>query len=398
MSRNRIVLILAVFVVTALAAPATVGAAPTGGDEAAVASATAAECGFPFTSTDATGNEVTVEEEPESVITLGPGATQTMYEIGAEDKIVGATALSSYFPDYDSWADVSETQNGRTQVSVEKVIAEDPDLVIAENIVGNETVSALRDAGITVYKFDRATSLEFVYGKVHTTGALVGSHQAAADAVADIQYEVEVARQAAQSSESPRALYVFFGFTSGSNTFIDEIITTAGGTNVATEAGISGYREISDEVVAEQRVEWLLLNSGNPQVPDREAYQQTVAVQNDQTAVLNANNISQPAPRIAQPIRQLSRTWYPDAHEEARQSVERPDVRPPCAPEPTTTAVQGTTATEGGANGTTAQTTAAGTTAAATTAESDDGGSPGFSVGAAAVAALVALLVARRRR
>jgi len=376
MFNRNVVLIVAALLVASAVGPVG-GVAAAGSHAESVDETSDLECGFPFSETDATGTEVTVSEEPESVVTLGPGATQTMYEIGAADKIVGATSLSSYFPDFDSWTDVGTTVEGRTTPSVEKIVAEDPDLVIAENVVGDDTVSQLRDAGITVFKFDRATSLDFVYQKVHTTGALVGAHGGAADAVADMQYEVQVAEEAAQSGDSPLALYVFFGYTSGSNTFIDEIITAAGGTNVATEAGIDGYKEISDEVVAEQTVEWLLLNSGSPEVPDREAYQQTEAVQNDQTVVLNANNISQPAPRIVDPIRTLSQTWFPEAHEEARGSVERPDVQPPCAPEQTT-------------DGTTEETTEP--------TDGADGGSPGFTAGIAATALLAVLFVLRRRR
>jgi len=386
---HRSVLFVAALLMASVAAPLGAATADHGG---AVAAETAAqstqECGFPFAETDATGTEVTVEEEPERVVTLGPAATQTMYEIGAEDKIVGATSLSSYFPGFEDWQDVGVTENRRTRPSVEKVIAAQPDVVIAENIVTDDTVSQLREAGITVYKFDSATNLEFVYDKVHTTGALVGAHQGAAEAVADMRYEVRIAQEAAANGgESPQALYVFFGFTSGSNTFIDSIVTTAGGTNVATEAGIEGYKELSDEVVANATVEWLLLNSDSPNPPDREAYQQTIAVQNDQRVVLNANNISQPAPRIVDPIRTLSQTWYPDAHEAARESVERPDVRPPCAP-PATTMAPSTT--ESGSPGTTEN--------PATTTAGDDGGSPGFTVGVATAALLAALVTLRRRR
>jgi len=412
---HRTVLFVAALLVASVGAPLGAAAAGHGGAASAeTAVQSTLECGFPYTETDATGTEVTVEEEPQRVVTLGPGATQTMYEIGAEDKIVGATALSSYFPDFDEWQDVGVTENRRTRPSVEKVIAAQPDLVVAENIVSDDTVSQLREAGITVYKFDSATDLEFVYDKVHTTGALVGAHEGAAEAVADMRYEVQIAQEAAANGgESPRALYTFFGFTSGSNTFIDSIVTTAGGTNVAAEEGIDGYKEINDEVVASATVEWLLLNSDSPNVPDGEAYQQTIAVQNDQTVVLNANNISQPAPRIVDPIRTLSRTWYPDAHEAARESIERPDVRPPCAPAPTTTTtttassddgttVTGETPTASG-GGTTAATgtTEAGNASGETTEQEaliDGDGSPGFTVGIGAVSVLAALLAFRRRR
>ena len=47
------------------------------------------ECSFPVETEDNTGQTVTVEEEPEEVVVLAPSAAQHMWEIGAEEKVVG---------------------------------------------------------------------------------------------------------------------------------------------------------------------------------------------------------------------------------------------------------------------------------------------------------------------
>ena len=48
-----------------------------------------ANCSFPTTATDATGTEVTVEGEPEEVVALGASTAQTLWEIGAREKVTG---------------------------------------------------------------------------------------------------------------------------------------------------------------------------------------------------------------------------------------------------------------------------------------------------------------------
>ncbi|MFQ3293272.1 MAG: iron complex transport system substrate-binding protein [Halobacteriales archaeon] len=362
MHKQRAIVLVALLVVAAAAAVPVSGTA-TGAPAENVESLEQStdDCELPYTATDATGTEVTVEERPEGIVALGPGTAQTLVEIGAGDRIVGATEYASYLNDSDGWANVSGS--GQTFTSVETVVAQEPDLVIAENIVPNETIQQLRSAGIMVYKFRSATGLQDVYDKVNRTGRLVDEPDAAAETVAEMQHGVRIAKAAADEKESPMALYHFFGYTSGQGTFIDEIITAAGGTNVAAEAGITGYKQISQEVVANNTVEWLLLNSGSPSVPGGAAYQETIAVTEDQTVVLNENYISQPGPRIIQPIVKLSKAFYPDAYEEAASQVEKPtDVRPACAP---------TTTPEPTASGPTE--TAETTDEETTTAVADDG-------------------------
>lgn len=393
MTGFRTTLVVALLLVGSLAA--AVG--PVGGATAPAAPADTTavdaqeDCSFPFSATDATGTEVTVEEAPDSVVTLGPASAQTMVEIGAGSRVVGSTQFASYLDGSEAWANVSGS--GRAFVSVERVVAQEPDLVLAENIVSDDTVERLRSAGITVYKFRAADSMAFVTDKVNVTGSLVGACEGASETVEWMQTEMEVVQRAAQGQESPKALYVFYGTTPGPETFISDLITNAGAENVVTNADLeysqAGYARINPEVVANLTVEWLLLNSGQPQVPDSPAYRNTIAVQENQTVVLNSNYVSQPAPRSVYVMRNLSQAWFPEAYAEANASVRGE-------------ASTGTTATAGGTTATATAMDGGGTDGGtdgqtASTDGSDDGGSPGFGVVAALVAALSLAGLARRR-
>jgi iron complex transport system substrate-binding protein len=303
-------------------------------------------CEFPVTVTDATGTDVQVDDRPKRIVTLSPSAAQTMWEIGARDRVVGVTQYSTYLEGADSRTNVSGA--GQTFVSTEKVVGANPDLVLAPDVVSNETVTALRDAGLTVYNAESPDTLLDIAAKTRLYGQLTGNCEAA-NATADrMETELATVEEAVDGEDRPRVLYTFFGFTAGEGTFIDEIITTAGGTNVAAEANITGFKRISPETVVAEDPEWLVLNSDSPQVPQSDAYNSTTAVQEGNVVVLNANYISQPAPRVIQSVRTLAQAFHSEAYAQANATAtpsETPTATPTETPGTTTQAVDDTPAT-----------------------------------------------------
>lgn len=300
----RTALVLAMVLVAAVGAVAT--------PAAATGTSQAENCTFPVTRTDATGIEVTVDAEPQTVVTLGPSAAQTMWEIGAREKVVGVTKFASYLDGSETRTNVSGA--GYTAVVTEKVVDLDPDLVLAPNIISNDTVMKLRESGLTVYKFHEATSLSDVEAKTRLTGRLTGACEGATQRADEMNATLERIRTAVSGTDSPRVLYYMGGgYTAGANTYIDDVITAAGGTNVAAEADIDGYGQISPEVVVSDDPQWILRSSNAGPLPQTDAYNGTTAVQSGQVLVLDANYTSQPAPRTVQVVERLATTFHPDA-------------------------------------------------------------------------------------
>ena len=279
-----------------------------------------ASCSFPFSAADATGTDVTVEQDPERIVTLAPSAAQTMWEIGAEDEVVGVSKYSTYLDGAAAKENVSG--GGQSFVVAEKVVALEPDLVLAPNVIPNETVEQLRDAGLTVYRFHAATSVDDVVEKTRLTGELVGECEGAEETATWMEDRLATVREAVDGEERPNVLYAFFGFTANEGTFVHEMITTAGGTNVAAEAGLQGlYPQISNEVVANSTIDWIVLNSDGPTVPKNAAYNSTRAVQEGNTLVLDANYVSQPAPQIIYPIVTMAKAFHPEAYAAANATA-----------------------------------------------------------------------------
>jgi len=367
---------------SALLALLVVAALPTG---VAVAGTAQAECSFPVTATDATGTEVTVEERPERVTTLSPSAAQTMWEIGGESQVVGLSEHATYLEGAESRTNVSAA--GQSRVSVETVVSTEPDLVLAPNVISNETVDQLREAGLTVYKFEFAATIDDIYAKTELAGELTGNCEAADETVSSMRDRVATVEEAVENSERPRVFVsVGGGWTAGGGTFVDSMVELAGGSNVAAEANVSGYQQISEEVIVEQDPEWIVELGAFGAYPKTDAYNGTSAVQNDRVLTVSNENISQPAPRVVNAIVQMAQAFHPEAYAEAAATE--------------TTA--STTTADGGEATTAAPTTdesamVQATTETTTESSGADGGVPGFGVPAALAALAGAALLAGRR-
>lgn len=252
-----------------------------------------ATCGFPLELTDATGTTVTLDERPERIVTVNPSAAQTVWEIGARDRVVGVTQFAAYLDGTDEKTDVSAEGLG---VSVERVVNADPDLVLAPNASADQ-VADLREQGLTVYHFPAATSVDDIAEKTTTTGRLVGNCAAAQTTNEEMGTAVADAKSRTADIDRPAALYPLGdGFVAGGNTFITEIMRIGGVDNVAADEG-DGYPQLSNEVILQTDPELIIVTDSDAPILDKEPYASTTAGVERNYVVLDRNYLNQPAPR-----------------------------------------------------------------------------------------------------
>ena len=386
-------LLVAVLVVLAAGPAAVGGVAADGsiavdGDYGASAADVASaqpECEYPLEVTDATGETVVIEEEPEEVVVTAPSAAQHLWDIGAREKVTGMPV--NFFTSYLEGSEERTNVVGEQGAVVQETIVDlDPDLVLAPNVTAQENIQGLREAGLTVYHYPLATDLENVQELVRQSGQLVGECEGANEVVTDMQETIETIENAVADQDEPTVFYnLGFPFTAGSNTVEHDIITTAGGENLAADAD-SGYFQISEEVLAAEDPEWIIILAGT-ELPDVAGIQESTAVQEDQIVEVNANFLNQHGPRTTIPLEQFAEAFHPEAIAEARAT---PTPTPTVTPTETPADDVTPTPTE-----TMADETPTDVEATETPSDGDDGA--GFAIGAA-LAAIAALAVVGRRR
>lgn len=145
--------------------------------------------------------------------------------------------------------------------SAEAILGLAPDLVLAGAWDPPATLAMLRRLGIRVETFPVERSFDDVEANVRRMGALLGSSEAAGRMVAHMRARLDgLARGSAPEGARPRAaLYYANGYTSGSDTLADAILSAAGLANVAAERGLAGLASLPLEALVMERPDLLVL-------------------------------------------------------------------------------------------------------------------------------------------
>ncbi|HSM75134.1 MAG TPA: cobalamin-binding protein [Desulfobacterales bacterium] len=208
---------------------------------------------------DQMGRSVVVPNDPRRVVALAPSITEIVYALGREDRLVGVTRFSNYPPAAKDLPRVGSY----VHLDLERIVALAPDLCIAVKD-GNPkaVIDRLEALQIPVYAVN-PVDLTSIGETILEVGGLLDARQAAESVVAAMNARITaVKNQVAGTTHRPR---VFFQIgispivSVGSGTFIHELITMAGGINVA--AGEAPYPRFSREETFALSPEILIITS-----------------------------------------------------------------------------------------------------------------------------------------
>jgi iron complex transport system substrate-binding protein len=221
---------------------------------AALSIAVVAACGpdtrgdpAPLSVSDPAGRVVTLDAPARRVVAMMPAVNEWIVAMGAADRLVART-------DYDddpALADLPSVGGGLTP-SVEWLAARRPDLVVAwPDAPSRSLVSRLEALDVAVY----TAPVESLAGALQVPadlGVLLGLEPAAARAIAEVESGLDSVRAAVAGRDRPGVLYLI-GLdplmAAGPGTFIDELLTLAGGRNVLHDLDILWPRISLEEVV-----------------------------------------------------------------------------------------------------------------------------------------------------
>ncbi len=305
--------ILSVLILVAFGAFALTGCgsdSSTGGEASPAASASAG----PITVTDGAGTAVTMDQPAARIVSLAPANTEIAYAIGAGDKMVAGTSYDDYPEEATSLPKIGDFANP----NVEKIASFEPDLVLAAGGIQDKLRSKLENLGMKVYVVDPKT-YDDVMTDITNLGQLTGSTEQAQQ-VADTMQKAKDDVQARVASAARVATFLEIYskplMTAGGETFIDDMITLAGGTNLGATAG-PGFPTFSTEVLFENDPAVYIADSGSMSKPGdiskRAGFDVLTAVKDGHVYVIEDSLIARPGPRLAQGLQELVKMIHPEA-------------------------------------------------------------------------------------
>ena len=247
------------------------------------------------------GKEITVEAEPQSIVSLSPTATEMLWAIGADEQVVAVDDQSDY-PE-----DVPTTELSGFKPNVEAILGYEPDLVVSSGDTG-DLVSGLAAAKVPVLLLPSATDLEESYSQVERLGAATGHIADAAAVVGEMQTGIEAAL--AEAGTADLTYFHELGpdlYTVTGNTFIGEVYSLFGMTSIADAAGEGDdYPQLSSEYVVSEDPDFVFLADNEcceitaADVRARPGWQQMSAVRDDRIHVVNEDITSRWGPRVVE--------------------------------------------------------------------------------------------------
>ncbi|MCD4672012.1 MAG: ABC transporter substrate-binding protein, partial [Anaerolineaceae bacterium] len=179
------------------------------------------------------------------------------------------------------------------------------------------------DLGITVFRLSNPTDLDDLYENMRIVAILTG-HEAETEAwIEEAQQRVLTVEETIQQAETtPTVFYELDAtdptkpWTSGSGTFIDTLITMAGGKNIAAAMN-TPWAQFSQEELILQDPQIILLGDAmwgiSPEmVAERPGWNQITAVVDGRVLPFNDDLVSRPGPRLIDGLEALAQAIHPE--------------------------------------------------------------------------------------
>jgi iron complex transport system substrate-binding protein len=258
------------------------------------------------------------------IVSMAPSNTEILFAIGAGGQVIGRDELSD-FP--TEATDLPSVGGGFGDFNNEAIVQLQPDLVLAAEINTPEQVKTLEDLGLNVFLMANPTTLAELYDNLLLVGEMTGQGMKATELVETLQArEAAVVEKLAAVSERPSVFYELDNtdpsapWTAGPGTFIDTLISMAGGENVASDLD-GQYIQLSVESLLIEDPQVILLGDAaygvTPEsVGQRSGWEAISAVKDERVYPIDDNLVSRPGPRLVDGLEALAQVLHPELFEQ----------------------------------------------------------------------------------
>ncbi|MDD2885157.1 MAG: cobalamin-binding protein [Dechloromonas sp.] len=249
---------------------------------------------------DDAGHTVKLAGPAKRIIALAPHIAESLFAIGAGERLVGTVDYSDYPPEAKKITRVG----GYSRIDLEAVVALKPDLVIAWES-GNSMVQAdkLKALGLTVY-ISQPNTMANIANQLERLGELAGTEASARRAAQAFRQRLVTLQQRYSQRPPVRVFYQIWQtplITVGGPQIISDAIKLCGGDNVFGHLPQMAPRVSTEAVLAANPETIIATGMGDARpdwLHDWDKWRQMTAVDRDNLFHINPDIMQRHTPRI----------------------------------------------------------------------------------------------------
>jgi iron complex transport system substrate-binding protein len=209
-----------------------------------------------------------VKIPPKRIVSFAPSITETLFFLGLGDKVVAVTKWCDWpqeVLDKKGIGNLTVFENV-VEPEIEKVVATNPDLILATTLMKPESVAKLEALGLPVVAIDYGKSLDDVYAAIKLVGKVTGVNDHAENLIINLKENITKVSNAITGLPKPKVFWMAWHeplMSAGGPSWINALIQAAGGENIFSDVNIA-WPTVGPEEVLIRNPDVILFSEGHP--------------------------------------------------------------------------------------------------------------------------------------
>jgi len=269
---------------------------------------------------DREGFAITLPDEIDTIISIGPVITEVLVALELSDKIIAADRFSDDVVGLAEGIAVLDMM----AIDAEYLIELSPDIILVTGMTrtseDDDPMHMVSNAGITVVYVPVSVSIDAIVEDIRFIAQVMDLHEAGEAIISDMQADLDAIREIAATITAARTVYFEVSpaptmWSLGANTFINEMIELVGAINIFADE--DGWISVADETLLEVNPDVIItsidfLDDPVSEIMDRPGWGAIAAVQNGDVFQVSANYTSRANHNIVRGLWEIAIAVYPD--------------------------------------------------------------------------------------
>lgn len=271
--------------------------------------------------TDRAGNEITVPEEINSIISMAPSITEVLVDLGLGDKIIAVDkyskdipGLPEGIPNFDIMAP-----------DAEQLVALKPDIVFASGMSmskGTDPFKPIKDIGICLAYIPSSNSIQGIYEDITFISETVKAQEKGQEIVDNMEAKIVEIKEISSTITEKKTVYFEISglpklYSFGKGVFLNEMIEIIGATNVLADQ--ESWIAVSDEVIVAKDPDVIFTNvdyieNAVDEIKTRTGWENMKAIKNNDVYYVDRDASSLSNHNIVTALEQMAEAIYPDMY------------------------------------------------------------------------------------